>query len=111
MKKFLAGERSFAQWKRDPAIALWMYVLVQDEFGWEAFQKTFAEYAALPAGERPKNDAEKRDQWLVRLSRNVERNLGPYFEAWGVPTSEDARKSVSELEPWMPELVRDAIGD
>ena len=35
--------------------------------------------------ERPKSDDEKRDQWLVRFSRQVGRNLGPFFEAWGVP--------------------------
>jgi len=80
---------------------------VQDEFGWDAFRKTFAEYEALPKRARPRTDAEKRDQWLVRLSRNVGRDLGPYFEAWGVPTSKEARASLDDLEPWMPESLRE----
>jgi hypothetical protein len=29
--------------------------------------------------------------------------MGPFFEAWGIPTSEDARKSIAELPEWMPE--------
>lgn len=28
---------------------------------------------------------------------------GPFFQAWGVPTSARARQSVAKLPPWMPE--------
>ena len=103
LKTYLAGGAKFEQWKADPFLALIMYVQVQEAFGWEAFKKVFAEYRALPAEQRPKNDDEKRDQWLVRLSRTVGHNLGPFFEAWGVPTSAAARRSVAELPAWMPE--------
>jgi hypothetical protein len=40
---------------------------------------------------------------MVRFSRAAGRNLGPYFEAWGVPTSSQARASIAELPAWMPE--------
>ena len=103
---YVKGGSDFASWKRRPGLALWMYLLVQDEFGWEPFQKVFAEYAALPDAERPKNDAQKRDQWMVRLSRTVGRNLGPYFETWGVPTSNEARESIADLKPWLPDAVK-----
>jgi hypothetical protein len=63
----------------------------------------FAEYRRLSPGERPRTDDERRDQWLVRLSRTVGRNLGPFFEAWGVPTSEKARASIRNLPAWMPD--------
>jgi hypothetical protein len=33
----------------------------------------------------------------------VGRNLGPFFEAWGVPTSPEARQSLADLPAWMPE--------
>jgi hypothetical protein len=64
--------------------------------------KLFAEYRDLPKGERPKNDDEKRDQWMLRFSKAVGKNLGPFFETWGVPTSETARKEVANLPKWMP---------
>ncbi|HRW53585.1 MAG TPA: M60 family metallopeptidase [Phycisphaerae bacterium] len=92
----------FEEWKRDPFLALQMYVQLQREFGWESFKRVFAEYRALPAEVRPKNDAEKRDQWMTRYSRTVGRNLGPFFEAWGVPTSEAARASIADLPAWAP---------
>ena len=92
----------FELWKREPFLALIMYAQMQQEFGWDAYRQVFATYRALPDAERPKSDDEKRDQWLVRFSRQVGRNLGPFFEAWGVPTSQAARDSIANLPMWMP---------
>ncbi|MFQ6098672.1 MAG: M60 family metallopeptidase, partial [Armatimonadota bacterium] len=86
--RYIHSGARFDEWKRKPFLALAMYVQMQKAFGWEAFRDVFAEYRDLPTDERPKNDDEKRDQWLVRFSRRVGRNLGPFFRAWGVPTSE-----------------------
>lgn len=102
-EKHVASGAPFEAWKADPFLALDMYLLMKEAFGWETYTKVFAEYRKLGAAERPKGDAEKRDQWLVRFSRTAGRNLGPYFQAWGVPTSEAARKSVEDLPAWMPE--------
>jgi hypothetical protein len=101
LKKYLAA-RDFAKWQNDPFLALTMYVQLQEAFGWETYVKLFAEYRDLPKGERPKNDDEKRDQWMLRFSKAVGKNLGPFFETWGVPTSETARKEVANLPKWMP---------
>jgi hypothetical protein len=102
-KYFATGTPGFERWKADPFTALCLYAQLQDAFGWEAYQKVFAEYRALPAGERPKTDQDKRDQWMVRFSRAVGRNLGPFFVRWGVPMSGAAMKSVATLPAWMPD--------
>lgn len=102
LKKHLATRASFQRWKDDPFLALTMYHQLRMEFGWEPYRKVFAEYQTLSKAERPKNDDEKRDQWMVRFSRTVGKNLGPFFEAWGVPTSEGARASIKDLPDWMP---------
>jgi hypothetical protein len=102
IKRYLKGGPDFDQWKRDPFLALMMYVQLQEAFGWDAFKKVFAEYRRLPGGERPRSDAAKRDQWLIRFSRIVGRDLGPFFQAWGVPTSEKARAAVADLPDWLP---------
>ncbi|MGA2498928.1 MAG: M60 family metallopeptidase, partial [Tepidisphaeraceae bacterium] len=72
-------------------------------FGWDAYKKVFKEYRDLPRNERPRTEQEKHDQWMVRFSKATGRNLGPFFQAWGVPTSEQARKSIEGLPAWMPE--------
>jgi hypothetical protein len=103
IRAHIESGRDFAKWKSDPFLALLMYMQMREAFGWDAYKKVFAEYRSLPAGQRPRNDAEKRDQWMVRFSRTVGRDLGPFFQAWGVPTSESARASIAKLPAWMPE--------
>ncbi len=101
-EKYFAEGSPFDQWKNDPFLALIMYVDLQQEFGWEAFTKTFKEYRELKSEERPRNDDEKRDQWMVRFSRMVGRNLGPYFKQWGIPVSQTALDSIKNLPSWDP---------
>lgn len=98
----LAQGAPFEKWKSDPFLALYMYCQLEEAFGWDTFKKVFAEYRDLPKEERPKTDEQKRDQWMVRFSRAVGKNLGPFFQAWGVPTSERARASIKDLPVWMP---------
>ncbi|MFP4057265.1 MAG: M60 family metallopeptidase [Candidatus Brocadiia bacterium] len=100
---YLEGGPDFAQWKRRPFLALLMYIQLQEAFGWEAYREVFAQYRRLPPGQGPRTDAEKRDQWMVRFSRAVGRDLGPFFQAWGVPTSDEARAAIADLPDWMPE--------
>jgi hypothetical protein len=100
---FAFGGRDFALWKSKPFIALVPYIQLQQEFGWETYQRVFAEYEALESSERPKTDDEERDQWMVRFSRATGRNLGPFFQAWNIPVSERALAEIAELDPWMPE--------
>ena len=102
LQKYLDGGAKFEQWKSDPFLALTMYIELQQGFGWETYKKVFAEYRRLPDAERPKTDQEKRDQWMVRFSRASGHNLGPFFQAWGVPTTPAARASITGLPAWMP---------
>lgn len=95
-----AAGAPFETWKNDPFLALHMYVQLQEAFGWETFKRVFAEYRALPRSERPRSDAEKRDQWMVRFSRACGRNLAPFFDKWGVPVSDEAKRQIADLEPW-----------
>ncbi|MFO0833744.1 MAG: M60 family metallopeptidase [Phycisphaerales bacterium] len=104
--KYLADGARFETWQRDPFLALQMYAQVRLAFGWDVYRKVFAEYRELRPSDRPKSDEQRRDQWMIRLSRATGKNLGPFFEAWGVPTSKSARDSIADLAPWMPEEMR-----
>ncbi len=102
VRRYLDGGARFEEWKGDPFLALTMYIQVIEAFGWEPLRRVFAEYRSLPAAERPRSEIEKRDQWLIRLSRATGRNLGPFFQSWGVPTSAPARAAVAALPEWRP---------
>lgn len=95
----------FDQWKRKAGLALLMYAQIQRAFGWDPFYTVFAQYEALPKGERPSTDDQKRDQWMVRMSRAVGHDLGPFFERWGVPVSRAARRQSASLPGWMPDFA------
>jgi len=101
IKKYLAAP-DFEKWKADPFLALAMYAELRMEFGWEPFKKVIGEYRTLEPTQRPKTEIEKRDQWMTRMSKATGKNLGPFFEAWGVPTSDAARKGLEGLANWMP---------
>lgn len=102
IRAHIAAGAPFAKWKADPFLALMMYIQLYEGFGWKPFEAVFAEYRRLPDRERPHSDDAKRDQWLVRFSRACGRNLGPFFQAWGVPTSETGRAEIANLPDWMP---------
>ena len=97
---YLAKGAHFEDWKNDPFLALTMYAQLREAFGWEPFTKVFASYRTT--GPHPRGELEKHDQWMIRMARATGRNLGPFFVAWGVPTSEAARKSIADLPAWMP---------
>ncbi len=101
-EKYFAEGSKFETWKGDAFLALVMYADMLDAFGWDAYKAVFREYRALPNEERPKNDDEKRDQWMVRFSKQVGKNLGPYFDRWGVPVSQAAKDSIKDLPVWEP---------
>ncbi len=93
----------FEEWRRRPFLALQTYAMLWHAFGFEAYDRAFRAYEQLPASERPRTDAEKRDRWLIEISRATGRNLGPYFDAWGVPVSDAAKAEVATLPKWMPD--------
>ncbi|MGQ9561929.1 MAG: M60 family metallopeptidase [Thermogutta sp.] len=101
-QKYFASGAPFDQWQADPFLALDMYLQLQEAFGWEPFEKTFAEYRTLKPEERPRTDSEKRDQWLIRFSHAVGRDLSGFFRRWGVPISPGAADSLGDLPSWQP---------
>ena len=100
IRKYFDGGSNFEEWKSDPFLALSMYIQLQKAFGWEPFEKTFTAYRYLRTSERPVTELQKHDQWMVRFSRAANTNLSPFFQKWGMPTSEAARKSIANLPDW-----------
>lgn len=107
IRKHISEGASFEKWKGDPFLALMMYIQLYEGFGWKPFDQVFAEYAQLNRDEQPRDDDAKRDQWLIRMSKATGRNLGPFFQLWGVPTSQSARDEVKDLPAWTPPEIAD----
>ncbi|HEY0866829.1 MAG TPA: M60 family metallopeptidase [Fimbriimonas sp.] len=100
LEAHLEAGAPYDKWKGDPFLALTLYAQLIDAFGWDALSAVIKGYGDQEGQDWP--DLKKRDEWMVRYSRQVNRNLGPFFQAWGVPTSAEARDSIRGLETWMP---------
>jgi hypothetical protein len=98
----MASGPSHEKWKNDPFLALTMYAQLQNAFGWDTYKAVFRAYQQLPANERPRTEQQKRDQWMVMFSRQTGKNLGPFFEAWRVPVTAEAKAKIADLPTWMP---------
>jgi hypothetical protein len=92
----------WAVWKGNPFVALTTYIQLIQGFGWESWRAYLHSFADPAFGAKPTSEEEKRDQFLVRYSKITKKNLGPFFEFWGIPVSAGAKAVVSGMESWMP---------
>jgi len=97
---YMASGAKFDDWKKDQCLALYFYTELIDEFGWDALKRMFRVYWSLPSDQRPRNNDEKRDLFLIVMSRCTNCNLAPFMDRWGIPISLKARAAVSRLRPW-----------
>ncbi|HEY4261120.1 MAG TPA: M60 family metallopeptidase [Schlesneria sp.] len=89
-----------------PFPQLMPYIQLYRAVGWQPYMKVFAEYRDLPDNQKPKTLQEKKDQWLVRMSKATNKNLGPFYEYWKFGASEEAMKSVRDLPEWKFEPLK-----
>jgi large repetitive protein len=82
------------------------YQQIQAGFGWDAFKTFFRSYHdgspedlnatfGLPA-----TNQDEIDNWLLRMSTIVNRDLTPHFDAWGYGVTQAARDAVAHLPDW-----------
>jgi len=93
---------NFEKFQSDPFLALAFFMEMQESFGWEPFIKFFAESDRQPRNLRPQTDTDRWDGWLKGMSNATGKNLGPYFQIWGIPVSKKALESVKTLGKWSP---------
>jgi hypothetical protein len=68
------------------------------EFGWDTMQKCLSSYWDVPRKKLPiRDDAAKRDLFLVQMSKAAGVNLTSFFNDWGVATSKKAQAKVKNL--------------
>ncbi|MFT7516753.1 MAG: hypothetical protein ACI84O_000538 [Myxococcota bacterium] len=104
--KYLKAGADWATWKKKPGIALMSFAMLQREFGWQPFQTFFAEYEKVPNAQRPKNDQQEIDGWVVRMSLILKLDLRDYFKHWGWPISEGVRNNaeLDQLKSWQADF-------
>ncbi|XP_021508978.1 TRPM8 channel-associated factor 2 [Meriones unguiculatus] len=84
--------------------ALETYLQLQEAFGWEPFIQLFAEYQTF--SHIPQNNECKMNMWLKLFSEKVQKNLVPFFEAWGWPIQKDVASDLASFPCWQDHPLR-----
>ena len=98
LASYLATGPDFSKWS--VWTALETYLQLEEAFGWGFYAPLFTEYRNLNANEKPKNNQERIDQWVIRSSKAVEFNLGPFYVSWGFPIDDAVINEVAALPEW-----------
>ncbi|GFR42854.1 hypothetical protein Agub_g3812 [Astrephomene gubernaculifera] len=93
-KKYLS---SGAKWSTDwnVWVALDTYLQLQEGFGWSFYRNVFAAYQKATTS--PTNAVQT---WIQVTSKVANRNLVPFYSAWGFPVSQATKDAVSTLPAW-----------
>ncbi|XP_065279674.1 TRPM8 channel-associated factor 2-like [Emys orbicularis] len=78
--------------------ALETYLQLQEAFGWEPFIQLFSEYQTM--SNIPTDNPSKMNLWAEKFSRQVKKNLAPFFVAWGWPIKGEVSKKLASLPNW-----------
>ncbi|XP_049750061.1 TRPM8 channel-associated factor 2 isoform X1 [Elephas maximus indicus] len=84
--------------------ALETYLQLQEAFGWEPFIQLFAEYQTFSG--LPGDNASKMNLWVKKFSEKVQKNLVPFFKAWGWPVQKEVADSLASLPEWQGNPMR-----
>ncbi len=115
MDKYFAGGASFEEWQKNPFLGLVLFRQIQADFGWDAFKKVFRRFneehdvaTASPQEQRDRRargesaNQKKIDDLVIYFSDATQRNMMPFFVAWGIPVSEIVKPAVQKYPEWMP---------
>jgi hypothetical protein len=56
----------------------------------------------------PKTNQDKIDQWVIRFSKIIGRNIKPQFKLWGLPVSDSVDAQVNHFKAFFPQEETDA---
>ncbi|XP_009990673.1 PREDICTED: protein FAM115A, partial [Tauraco erythrolophus] len=84
--------------------ALETYLQLQEGFGWDPFTHLFSDYQKMST--IPKDNSSKMNLWARKFSQQVNKNLAPFFTAWGWPIKKELSVELSSLPSWEQDPMR-----
>ncbi len=110
MERYFSNGARYEDWVKDPFLGLILFRQIRNEFGWDVFKKLFARFNAANIAGVPMElpcestgDQRKIDYWVYHLSDLTQRDMAPFFLAWGIPvTPELVDYTAKRWRHWMP---------
>ncbi|MGN0828001.1 MAG: M60 family metallopeptidase [Kiritimatiellia bacterium] len=88
VREWVAKGGTFGDWKRDPFLALEVYIRIKEVYGWELYKRVFGRYLE-PGFRRPATNDEKWQVFARELSDAAGADLGAVLAAWSIPLSQE----------------------
>lgn len=103
-RSYFEGGSNITDWS--VWIALDTFLIIKEEWGWDAITDTLSLYYTLPTDEIPSGDIEEFNYWVMHLSNTTGYNLAPYHAAWGFPLTQETYDSLDHLPIWVDDPLR-----
>lgn len=107
IKNYMRMSPSYDKFKKDPWIALSMYIEIIEQFGWNAIKAANKTYADLPKSDYPKTNEQKIDLWFNTICMATKSDLGTFFDIWKLPVSVEAKQKAKQYPVWLPEELEE----
>lgn len=103
--KYFSKQPNYNDWQNDFFMALITFAQMIKHFGWKPMYKFMKdyEYDIEKRLNLPENNQDKIDQWVLRYSRIVSRNIAPHFKMFGLTVSNRCEQALASYEPWFVE--------
>ena len=106
MERYFSNDNpTYTDWQNDVGVALATFAQLIKHFGWESMYQFMSQYEndIKINNNIPKNNQEKIDQWVIRYSKIVGKNIKEQFKMFGLPVSQNVDDQIINLEIWLPE--------
>ncbi len=105
LSDYFSNNPTYEKWKNSFGPALFTFAQLIKHFGWEPMYEFMRNYEndmhENNTSQLPRNNQQKLDQWVIRYSKAIQRNLKSHFQLFGLPISSDSvDKHVKNYEPW-----------
>ena len=99
---FSKKQPNYEDWKSDCCVSVFLFAQLIKNFGWEAMRQFMHEYEEDIASETnlPKSNQDKIDQWVLRYSKIVGKNLTRHFKMYGLPVSNKVDTQLKIFPSW-----------
>ncbi|XP_075713740.1 TRPM8 channel-associated factor homolog [Rhinoderma darwinii] len=102
IKQYLKNGAKLNEWS--VWTALETYLQLQEGFGWDPFKQLFSEYQTMTNVSKDK--IVKMNLWAEKFSQAVNKNLAPFFKAWGWPIVDATSDKLSTLPEWDKDPIK-----
>ncbi|XP_072508575.1 TRPM8 channel-associated factor 2-like [Notamacropus eugenii] len=96
LKEYQENGASLSKWCGWTALET--YLQLQEAFGWDPFIQVFKQYQQ--SSEVPGYNDYKMNMWATKFSHQVQKNLVPFFRAWGWPIRREVATAIGYLPEW-----------